>query len=90
MSSCCHLSHGLVADVSPGHGDRAPDVVTAPLAPAHVTLPPLEAGHTTGEVKAALGAQAEVITQIILKCWHYFNITLVVILPLCTASRPGL
>ena len=61
------LHHGLGTDISSGHRDRAPDVVTAPLAPASLPLPPLEAGHSTGNVQAALGAQAQVITEIILR-----------------------
>ena len=60
------LRHGLVTDVSSGHRDETPDVVAAPLAPAPVPLPSLEAGHATGDVKAALGTQAQVITEVIL------------------------
>ena len=86
------LHHGLVTDVSSGHRDGAPDVVTAPLAPAPVPLSSLQAGHSTGDVKAALGTQAQVITEVVLQLESskFFLFFCSILSPLCRASLPGL
>ena len=47
-------------------GDGGAEVVAAPLAPRGLGLPGLQLAHPGLHIQAALGAQAQVLTQVVL------------------------
>ena len=51
-------------------GDGGAEVVAAPLAPRGLGLAGLQLAHPGLHIQAALGAQAEVLTQVVLKNTH--------------------
>ena len=51
-------------------GDGGAEVVAAPLAPRGLGLAGLQLPHPGLHIQAALGAQAEVLTQVVLKNTH--------------------